>query len=251
MAPATLLLGALLALGTAVGFAAVGRLALVRAQGSSGVGTFFALFWFSAATVWTAQGAQSLLAYLGLLTPPLLTATDQVSSPFYCLAAGSLLYYVLYLVTGRGGIIGYIFVYYALLLFALRWSVAEAAPTGFEVLEWNVATTYERPLQGPFYSAVVSLIALPLLASILAYASLAFRVRDPAARYRIACVAGGLLLWVGTEALSFTSGIAATTAGELTRRLVALAATLLVLAGYLPPRVARERWGARDAWERA
>jgi len=108
-----------------------------------------------------------------------------------------------------------------------------------------VNSTYAAPLQGPAYSIVVALIAGPLLLAILAYGALLLRVKDPALRYRIACVSVGLLVWIATEAFSYTSGIASTPAGELTRRAVALGSTILVLAAYQPPRFARERWPAQ------
>lgn len=245
MAPATLLASAVLALATGAGFAAVGWLMLRRVQPAQGGGALvtFGLFWFSAAIVWTTQGLGSLLGWTGHLTIPLLSALDQVSTPFYCLAAAGLLYYVLYLLTGRARLLGPILAYYLVAFFLLRWRVESARRTGVVAEDWVVRFEYATPLQGPAYTLVVGLIAVPLLLAILAYGSLLFRVDDPAARYRIALVTAGLLAWVSTEALSYVSGFAATTAGELLRRLVALGSTLVILAAYLPPRIARERWG--------
>lgn len=250
MPPWTLLASAVLSLGTAAGFLAIGLLVTRRARGDEPAGAAelaFRVFWFSAAIVWGAQGAATLAGYLGVASRALVVGLDQVASPFYCLAAAMLLYYVLYLLTGRARLLVPILVYYLLAYVALRVIVESSHGVGADVGGWQVNVRWERPLQGPAYSLVVALISVPLLGAVVAYASVFFRVDDPAARYRIALVATGLLAWVGTEALSFTSGLASTTAGELARRLVALGATLLILMAYRPPAWVRARWTAQNA----
>ena len=234
MPPWTLLAGAILSLGTAAGFVAVGLAVSRRFEAAARPPAVhaFRAFWFSAAVVWAAQGLMTLAGYAGVATRGVVMALDQVTSPFYCLAAGALLYYVLHLLTGRERLLLPIAAYYFAAYVALRVVVESAHGVGVDVGAWQVNVAWEAPLQGPAYTAVVALISVPLLASVLAYASLWFRVDDPAARRRIALVAVGLLAWVGTEAFSYTSGLARTTGGELTRRLVALGATMLILAAY-------------------
>lgn len=246
MVSPTLLASAVLALATAVGFGFVGAILLLRAPPARGhaARVLFCLFWMSAAAVWTAQGLQNLAAAFGWATFALVSALDQVTTPFYCLAGAGLLYYTLYLVTGRERLLVPILVYYLVVFALVRWSVEEAHRLAIDVKPWLVSFRYETPLQGPAYSAVVALLALPLVAAVLAHAALLLRVHDPAARYRIALTSVGLLAWILTEALSYTSGFANSNAGELTRRLVALASAGIVVLAYRPPRFARERWHA-------
>lgn len=249
MAPATLLASALLALATGAGFGVIGWLVARRpASGSAHSATVcFSLFWHSAAVIWIAQGLGSLSGFAGLADRGLLVTLDQIATPFYCLAAASLLFYVLYLLTGRPRLLLPILLYYLVLFAALRHHVEQAHPIGVEVRDWQVNLVHETPLQGLRYTILIGLVALPLVAAILAYGSLFFRVVDPGVRYRIGCVTLGLAVWISTEALSYSTGAAATTAGELARRLVALGSAFVVLAGYLPARWARERWGAQPA----
>jgi hypothetical protein len=232
--PITLLASALLALSTAAGFAWVGAITWRRlkpVKGGSAL-TMFALFWASAAIIWTAQGLGSLAGYSGRATLPLLSALDQVSTPFYCLAAASLLYYVLYLLTGRERLLGVILAYYLVLFFLLRYRVESAGRLGVEVGDWVVNFVYATPLRGLEYTILVALISTPLLLGILAYGALYFRVPDASTRARIALVTVGLLLWVGTEAVAFASGFATTATGEKTRRAAALLGTVLVVLAY-------------------
>jgi len=243
LAPTTLLASAILALSTAAGFAWVGAIMWRKERPAHGgqALTMFTLFWASAAIIWTAQGLGSLAGYAGQATLPLLGALDQVSTPYYCLAAAGLLYYVLYLLTGRERLLGPILGYYLVLFFLLRLRVETAHRVDIDVGGWVVNFVYATPLRGLQYTLIVALISGPLLAGILAYSTLGFRVREAATRYRIALVTVGLLAWVGTEALSFITGYATTTQGEITRRVAALAGTILVVLAYRPPRRFRDR----------
>jgi hypothetical protein len=152
---------------------------------------------------------------------------------------------VVFLITGRSAFLLPILAYYAVLDLALRYLVAAAHRLSFEVRAWQVVFDYTTPLQGPLYSLVVALIAIPLVVAIVGYGLLYFKAEDRATRYRIAMVTVGLLLWVSTEALAASSGFSYTTAGELVRRLVALVSTGLLFSAYRPPVWARRRLGAR------
>lgn len=247
--PPTLLASALLAIVTGVGFAVIGALVARRRGARQGsAATMFGLFWFSAATIWITQGLGSLAGWMGVASLPLLQALDEVSSPAYCLAAASLLYYVAYLLTGRAVLLAPILLYYLAVDLAIRWRVALSRRLGVDVQAWQVVFEYETPLQGPAYTLLVALLALPLLGAILAYGSLWFRVKEAAVRYRVALVTLGLLAWVLTEALAATSGITNTAAGELLRRVVALGSTVVLFLAFRPPAWARERWGAQAAF---
>lgn len=246
----TLYVSAALALATAAGFGTVGQLVLRRGSRAPSLAIVgFAAFWWSAAVVWADQGLAALAGATGRASLPLLRALDQAATAFYCLAAASILFYVLYLLTGKQRALGPILLYYLGLFLALRYHVESALPVRVDVGAWQANVAYAAPLQGPRYTLLVAMMVVPLLASIAAYGALVFRVRDPGARYRIACVTIGLLVWITTEALSYTTGAASTAEGELTRRLVALGSTGIVLAGYAPPRFARQRWGARPAFD--
>lgn len=241
--PLTLLASALLALGTAAGFLVVARRVQDR-QSASTAARLFTVFWIGMALIWSLQGAVSLAGYLGVAHFALVATADDAAGALYCVAAACLLYYVLYLYTGRRGLVFPVFAYYFALYLGLRYQVNQTPRIGVHVGQWQVNTVFATPLQDGGYVAVVALISGPLLAAIVAYGSIFFRVDDAATRYRIACICAGLLVWVVTEASAFATGLAATSEGELVRRLVALASTITVAAAYLPPRFARQRWGA-------
>lgn len=248
----TLLASALLALGAAAAFVGVGFLVArpVR-SGASLASVSFPVFWHSAAIVFVSQGTRTLAAYLGLDSMALVVALESLSTPFYCMSAAALLYYTLFLLTGRGSLAIPIAGYYLAMLALLRYHVALAEPTGYVVTAWQVNYVYLQPLQSASYTAALVLTVAPLLLAILAYGSLALRLPEHAMRYRVAMVFLGLALWAGFEAYSFGSGLAATSTGEVLRRATGIGGAALVAAGYLPPAFARRLWGAKPAWREA
>jgi hypothetical protein len=246
MTSATLLVSASLALASAAGFALCARLALRGTNEAGGARLALAAFWLGAAGVAAVQGMRSLSASFGFDSFAFIRAMDQTATPAYCISAAGLLYYVLYLLTGRAWVAMPVLSYYLVMIPALRYPVEVARPIGYTVADWNVNLVYEGSLTGPTYTLALALTAVPLMASMLAYAALVLRVREPALRYRVACTAAAFILWVGIEVVVWSAGLASTGTGEITRRLVGLLVTLVVGIGYYPPLAARERWGARS-----
>ena len=241
-----LALSAFLAWGSAIGFLLCARLAL-KGNEAGGARLSLAAFWMGAGAVAAIQGARSVSAVLGVDSFALIRALDQAATPAYCMAAGGMVYYVLYILTGRATLAIPVVAYYVVMVPMLRYPVELARPIGYEVGEWNVNLVYEGALASPTYTLALAFTALPMWAGVLAYASLAFRVPGPAARYRVACMTAGLLLWVGAEVVVWAVGLAATPAGEVSRRLIGMAVALVVGIGHSPPAIVRRKLDAMQA----
>jgi hypothetical protein len=246
LAASTLLASAILAWASAAGFLLCARLALRGTNESGGARLSLAVFWMGAAGVAAIQGARSFSASFGYDSFILIRALDQAATPAYCLSAAGLLYYVLYLLTGRARLAIPVFAYYMVMMPVLRVPVEMARPVGYDVGEWNVNLVYEGSLAGPAYTTALALTALPLLAAMLAYFALIWQVNEPAVRYRVVCTAIGFVLWIGVEVVVWAAGLASTGPGEIARRVVGLAVALVVGIGYFPPMALRRRWAAHD-----
>lgn len=243
MSASTLLASGSLAFASAAGFLVIARYTL-RGLDNGGARLGFATFWMFSAAVAIAQGTRSLSAALGLDSFALIRAMDQTATPAYCIAAAGLLYYVSFLLTGRRDLAIPIGLYYLLMIPLLRYSVEVARPIGYVVRDWQVNLVYETSLQSPTYTLFLALTAGPVILAVVAYAFVLLRVHDDPTRYRVACIAIGLVLWLATEMAAWASGLVNTFYGEIGRRLVGLLVTAVVMAGYLPPASARKRWGA-------
>jgi hypothetical protein len=243
MTTTTLLASACLSLLTAALALVVARLVLGNpSEPQAHARTWFASFWIGVAGVAAAQGARSALAYSGRASLDLIMTLDQVATPFYVLAAGGLVCYMLFVLTGRTRFFLATTIYYLVVYGMLRYSVVRAHPIGFAVRAWQVNLLYETPLQTPLYTLALALTAVPVLLAIAAYVTLYFRIQESPARYRIVCMSAALALWVFTELLAWSTGAAATNWGELARRGVGLASIASAILAYAPPAAVRRRW---------
>lgn len=236
----TLLLAATLALGSALGFVAIGFLVAKRTPPSGTLASnAFPAFWHSAGVVYASQGLRALAAYLGVDSWALIVALEQLTTPFYCLAGASLTFYVLYLLTGRAWLAVPISAYFLAMTVLLRYHVARAEPIGYVVTEWQVNYVYAVGLQSAGYAVALGLVSAPIFGAITGYATLVWRLEDPALRWRIGWVGVGLLLWIGVEAVAFATGLASTPTGEVLRRGAGLATAAVAAVGYARPTPAR------------
>jgi hypothetical protein len=180
------------------------------------------------------------------------------------IAIGALVYYLLYVYTGKSNVFWPVAIYHLLVLTWLVYIIAWAHPVSWgptpetaDLPNCNPNNfCYENDLSGGSASIWLSLsITLPILLSAVAYFALFFRVSEPAQKYRIALVAGGLIIWFGTSLLaSIIKGDFETTSGAVKQAIplsqwrvwsyfvaptISLLASVAVLLAYRPPRAVR------------
>ncbi len=201
----------------------------------------------------------ALLGIYGLVTrfvaDPLeygLTGYRAILYPLVVIVLGmcaGLVYYLLFLYTGNRKVlwvsVGFFAVWFALWLFSIEAftpMVGDDPSTSQPGPEFYTAETPPVLL-----SAVVGLgLILPLLGSAIAYALLYFRSDDATAKYRIAMVSGGFVLWFLYSALGSVTRIATGDAEQgfmqqLLGQLFGLVAATLTLLAYKPPAFVRAK----------
>lgn len=180
-------------------------------------------------------------------------------------AIGSLVYYLLYVYTGRPGIFWPVAIYHYLLLIFLMLLIVWAHPVSFGPVPDGPnpvdceprAICMENSLQGSPASRWLGLsIILPILLSAIAYFGLYFRVDGREQKYRIAMVAGAIVFWFGSSLVaSFVPGTFETVGGlveettlnrwvfwtQIISPSISLSAALAVLMAYRPPGWIRAR----------
>lgn len=243
MPTATLLLGGLLAIGSAVLFGYVGRVVAERAPtGEARVAnSLFSAWWVLLAVATAAPGILSLVA--AYLPPQLFVhvAVTQATLILISAALACLLYYLIYIYTGKTRALRPVMLGYALYAFTLLLWIAYARPIAVEVGDWGAMLRYERPLEGPLSIILVLLLVGPQIVGALAYFSLVWRVRGRERRFRIVLVSLAIIVWFGTSLLGNLAGFVDSPAWEIVSRLVAFFAAASVLLAYRPPSRLR-RW---------
>lgn len=177
------------------------------------------------------------------------------------LLLGGLMYYLLYLYTGRSGTLWWPTVYYLVLMASVVWllhgfggACLVPADGGCQNPDWQegdpaaIGAYDERPQWiGPVFG--LALVVPPLVAAVM-YFLLYFRVDDPTSKYRILMVSGGIILWftfsVGNTLVAASTQTPAGDVSALISRSLGVLAAALVLLAYLPPRFVQRRFGVQS-----
>jgi len=256
VASVTLAVSGLAQLVAGVAYLAVARRLLTRdVEGDARLASrAFVTWWAALGAYMLLWGAASIVAAAGYAPLPLFLALRVVSVPLLMASVAGLTFHVLYLFTGRRGLFLPVAAFYALCGVAFLAITWVEAPTRVNVAPWLVELA--RDGGTPLLNRLYVVVGVPPIAASLAYGSLFWRVREPMQKYRVALVAGSILLWVG-------SGLAArVAAGDFlkffTLTVLGLAAALAVVLAYYPPPGLRVRldpldvdaWSARAARRR-
>lgn len=239
----TLLADAALALALAALYAYVARVVRDRPTTSRDADRAkgaFVTWWVGLAGLTLVGALRSVLGGLDVLHVGLHAALSYLTLPLLVAALWGLLDYLLYIYTGSPRWRGVTMAAHAALGVFFVALVAWMGPRSVTASDWTVGLAYARPLEGPLLVLALGLILVPTLLAAGAYLTLAFRVKDRTARYRIAMVSGAFLLWFGSAAVASAFRWSDWYWWPLAARGVALLATLLILAAYRPPRAVRE-----------
>lgn len=244
----SLLLASLLTLASALLCAYVGqtiRSRKVASPRSRAANDAFQLWWFAFAGVTALIGLRSLLGAFDVLDRGLHAGLLFLTIPLLALALYGLVYYFAYLVLGDPRLRGPVLVFHVAFALALFLLIVWMHPLGVAADQWATTVRFEHEPQGWILAAIVVPLVAPALIGAVAYVSLLFRVKDPLARYRIGLVSSAVLFWFGTAGLATALGWSRHDLWPLLARCIALAATLVILLAYRPPRALERRLGGR------
>lgn len=249
---ATLLLAAALSFTAALLYVAVAvaiRQREARPAGVQRASGMFMLWWCGLAAVTALGGLNAVL--VSLWEPPvsLVVGLQFLTLPAACMGLAGLLYYLLYLFTGRGGFFWLLVVGYALYCGFLIRSLAGWGPVGIEASFWEVSLVYAEPASPAVRASLFFLLLLPQLTAAVALLGFGFRLPRSASRVRVLVVASGVLAWFGSAVLASALGVDTEPAWEFVELVVPVAVAAAVLLVHRPPEWLQARMPAELATE--
>jgi hypothetical protein len=241
----TLLFGAILAFLSASIYFYVGRVLSHRHQSSSGAGMAWLMFvtwWYALALATLTGGMLSLLGAFGIIGLPLFITVTIINLLTTCVGLFGLVFYLLYLYTGRASLIWplgiFYFFYYGLLVY-----VVEASdPIGVTVNRWSTNLQFQS-IRGPLVVLVLILLVFPQILGSLAYFMLFFQVKDKTQKYRILLVSWSIIIWFLSAFLASVAGLSQQDWWQVISRLISFGAALTILFAYQPPSWIKRRFG--------
>jgi hypothetical protein len=146
--------------------------------------------------------------------------------------------FLVYVYTGHYHLVWVCTIYIAFYVTFLFWFFSES-PYAIAIEAGSVVWQYSGTPNLVVELVLVLLLLVPEIAAAGLYLSLLRRTRDPAPRYRIALVGGGILLWFGIDILLPGS----TVPWVIVRTGLLVIPALMSFSAYYPPAWARRRYG--------
>jgi hypothetical protein len=242
----TLLFGAILAFLCAGIYFYIGRVLSRRHQttfGSSMAWLMFVTWWYALALATLSGGVLSLLGAFGIIGLPLFTTITIINLLTTCVALFGLMFYLLYLYTGRAGLIWPVGVFYFFYYGFVVYFVEASNPIGVIVNRWNTSLEYQNTFRGPLFLSAIVLLVFPQILGSLAYFMLFFQVKAKTQKYRILLVSWSIIIWFLSAFLASIAGLSQQDWWQITSRLIGLVAALTILFAYQPPTWIKRRFG--------
>lgn len=218
----------------------------------------FIAFWYGLA-VSTMLGGTGLQALFGAFDRTSLAFSliiSQVSLLAISVALWGLLYYLVYLYTGRTNAWIPIATFYAAFYLFLQYFIWDAGPIGVHAEKWQVVVDYEKDVQNlpatdPYLLSLIIGLLVPQILASLAYLSLVYRVKSPTQRYRILLVSLSILVWFGSPLIALGADVAQQDTYQVVSRTIGLLAAVVIFLAYYPPGFFRRRFGILSLSEEA
>lgn len=242
----TLLFGATLAFLCAGIYLYVGRVLSRRQQATPGANMAWLMFvtwWYALALATLSGGVLSLLGAFGIIGLPLFTSITIINFLTTCVALSGLMFYLLYLYTGKTGMIWPVVIFYFFYYGLLIYFIEASNPIGVAVNRWNTSLQFENVIRGPLFLVVLFFLVFPQIISSLAYFMLFFQVKAKTQRYRILLVSWSIIIWFMSSFLAGISGQSQQDWWQVASRLIGLGAALTILFAYQPPSWIKRRFG--------
>lgn len=217
--------------------------AVAHAIGRRDVGTHarnanqaYVAFWASLSLLTALQLGNLLLTAFDAWTLPGYMAYLHGAMLLLMFALTGLLYYLVFLFTGRRWTWAPLAVFYVLFWLVLVYAIHWGGPVGLQVESRSTELVYERELEEiPWVQALGLALLIPPIVGALAYASLFFKAPGRLQRFRIATVAGSIAVWFFISLVASVSGMGETSWWLVASRAIALAAAGANLVAYRPP----------------
>lgn len=195
----------------------------------------FAMWWLGLSVYTVITALPTAAAAFGFTNPALQATLTFVGLVPLLLALWGLLYYLVFIFTGRRRYLVPLGLLHLALLVFFTWLVVLMDPTGVDVRMWNVQLQYAHPLEGGLLFVALAAILGPVLLAALAYGTLFFRTDDRTSRYRIGMVSGAFVFWFGSSAIASALGVGDFVWWPIVTKFIGVVAALIVLAAYRPP----------------
>jgi hypothetical protein len=203
----------------------------------------FVIWWYALALATLSGGMLSLFGAFGIIGLPLFVTILIINLLTTCVALFGLMFYLLYLYTGKTSLVWPVGVFYFIYYGFLVYFVEASDPIGVTLNRWNTSLEFQNVIRGPLLLIATVLLVFPQILGSLAYFMLFFQVKAKTQKYRILLVSWSIIIWFLSSFIAGISGLSQEDWWQITSRLIGLVAALTILFAYQPPSWIKRRLG--------
>jgi hypothetical protein len=202
----------------------------------------FGVWWMAFGSAIASTAIDRLLASAGALSADTAITTLYLDTLLVCVGLWALVAFLAYAYRGWNATLPLVVLYAGLYLVVLYFIIL-ASPDGYSTADSTVTITYSSGFDAPYLAIPLLLLFIPEILGSALYLSLAARVRDTTARFRILLVGGGILVYLFATSFLPAIGSVSGTVHTVTGSLLGAAGAAMVFVAYFPPGVVRTRLG--------
>lgn len=201
----------------------------------------FRIWWWGIGALTLVGMLNVVLPLIGIVSLPLFVIVGQLNLIVLSVALWGLLFYLVYLFTGKERWAKPLGIFYAGFYLTLLAYILWLRPTSVEVVEGRAVLQYANEASPAYSLALTLVLVLPQLISSLAYFSFYFRVRERSQKYRILVVSLAIFVWFASPLLANLLQLGDLPWWTIASRLIALLAIGAIYWAYYPPRFMQKR----------
>ena len=252
MSALTLTLNALFFLAIALLFLYVGRLVQTRPveAPATRAGRLFALWWYALGLLALVQGSASVFGAAGIQDPRPYLAVIHLGNAIQVVALWSLLYYVLFVYTGRHGFFWPLSSFYALVGLGIIYyiqSLVNQQDPGVVIRNWDAGLDLDVSRADPMLQLLLAALVLPQLGALVAYFTLIFGAQGREQRYRVLLISTSLFVWLGSSYVASATNSISESIWVVAGRALAMLAGIMVIIAFRPPLFVKDWIAGRSA----
>src|SRR5687767_1928778 len=244
MSTLTLATNALFFVAIALLFLYVGRIAQTRPvdDRSTRAGRLFALWWYALGTLAFVQGSASIFGAMSIEDPLPYVAVLHLGNLIQVVALWSLLYYVLFVYTGRRGFFWPLTVFYAGVAVGIVYyvqSVINQQTPAVLITEWDAALDFDLSRADPVLQFLLAALIVPQLGALVAYFTIVFGADGREQRYRVLLISTSLFVWLASSYVASATNSISESFWVVAGRGLAMLAGFMVVLAFRPPALVR------------
>ena len=204
----------------------------------------FGAWWFSAAAIILLGSAPTLLSVMGASAMWVYDITTYATAVPLAVGLCGLLYYLVYIYTGRHELIRPLVIAYAAFFAFTIYYFAQFGGRHLEPTTFTIRLVSDVQPPAWLRAAYGVVVALPIVAAVVGYGLLLRRTHAAEQRYRLTLVSASFLLWFLPVLVAFLLGYDQADWFPFVYQVPGTLAALMITLAYRPPAFVERRWRA-------